>query len=137
MSLKVPYGATVTALENFATNCLSGGHLRAYVANHAPANADVLATYTAIEAAFGGYASILCNAWGAAYLNAANVAETDETVRVWTASGSGLPITVYGVFYVDSGGNFLYAELFQTPVTLSAAGQTVAYQPVFTGQSEF
>jgi hypothetical protein len=119
------------------TNCLDGGTLHAYTSNHAPANGDTLATYTALEAAFGGYAPITCSAWGAAYLNAANVAESDETVRVWTASGSGLPVTVYGVFYKDVNGNLMYAELFQTPVPLSAAGQTVAYQPVFTGQSEF
>jgi hypothetical protein len=122
-------------LDAVRVNLLQSGHLRLYTTNHAPDLEDTLATYTAIEAAFGGYASILCNAWAAAALNASDDAETDEIVRVFTATGAGLPVTVYGVFYVDVNGALAYAELFQNSVTLNIAGNTVAYQPVFTARS--
>src|SRR4051812_4810617 len=112
-ALVVPNIAEVTILESVRAELLDGGSLRLFVSNHTPVAADVLATYTAIEAAFGGYAAITCSSWGAAYLNASNEGETDETVRTFTATGTGLPVTVYGAFYVDSNGALMYAELFQ------------------------
>ena len=138
MSGKVEYGASVTTLEKIRTQLLQGGSLHAFVSNHAYNAADVAATYNAIEATFGGYAAITCNSWGAAFLNALNIAETDEIVRSWTTTGSGLPQSVYGIYYLDAAGNLLFSELFSTgPVVLSFVGDQCNYQPIYTALSRF
>lgn len=136
MALVVPNVAENTLLDAIRTELLQGGTLHLFASNHTPVAADVLATYTAIESAFGGYAAITCNSWGAVAQNASAEAETDETVRTFTATGAGLPETAYGAYYVDSNGALAYAELFQTPVVLSVAGHTVNFQPRFTGRSQ-
>jgi hypothetical protein len=136
LALVVPDVAEVTLLEAIRTGLLQGGTLRLFASNHTPISTDTLSTYSAIQASFGGYAGIACSSWGASSTNAANEAETDETVRTFTATGSGLPQTIYGAYYVDANGALAYAELFQSAVVLSAAGQTVNFQPRFTGRSQ-
>lgn len=136
MAVYVPNGSEVAFLEKLRTQLLQGGTLHLYTSNYTPAQGDTAATYAAIEATFGGYAAITCNAWGVAYLNGSNLAETDETLRTFVANGSGLPQTVYGVYYLDAGGGLLFAELNPTGgVTLSAAGQSFSYLPVLTLQT--
>jgi hypothetical protein len=125
-------GAEVDLLQELIDEEFNGSTLRLFTSNHTPVQGDTLATYTAIEAAFGGYAAITLNSWGAAFTNAAHTAESDEVVRVFTATGAGLPVTIYGCFIKLNDGTLGYADLFQTPVTLAAAGQTVAYQAVIT-----
>jgi len=135
-ALVVPNVAEVTLLQGLVDALLDGGELRLFASNHTPVAADTLSTYSAIQASFGGYAGITLNSWSAVFLNGSDEAETDEIVRTFTASGSGLPQTIYGAYVVDSNGDLAYAELFQNAVTLSAAGHTVNFQPVFTGRSQ-
>ena len=137
MSLKLPDVSCLSSLELTRLNELQGGHLRLFVSNHAPVSGDVLATYTAIEAAFGGYASQTVNDWGAAAA-VGGVATVTAGVYTFTATGAGLPTTVYGYFYTDVNGALAHAELFATGgVTLSAAGHTVSVVPKRTRKSEF
>lgn len=136
MSLVVPNVSELELLEAIRANELDGGDLRLFTGSHVPAASDTLSTYTAIEPSFGGYAAITCSSWGAVFTNGDGEAETDETVRTFTATGSGLPVTVTGVFYVNPSGDLLYAERFQSSVTVTNAGDTVSYLPVFTGRSQ-
>jgi hypothetical protein len=138
MAGKIEYGALVTQLQNLVSNKYNGSSLRAFQSNHAFNPADTAATYLAIECTFTGYASITLNAWGSAYLNSANKAECDETVRSWIAGGAGLPQTVYGIFVLDASGNLLYSELFSGGgVSLVASGDQCNYQPRLTLESKF
>lgn len=138
MSVIVPRPSTLAFLNAVIAALLNGASLCLYNTNHTPTPTDTASTFNAIEATFGGYARITLNSWSAAFLNASNAAETDELVRVFTATGAGLPQSIFGVYVLDAGGNLLYAELIPTgPVVLSAAGQHFAYQAVFTDKSEF
>lgn len=125
-----PDEALLHDLTKIIADRLNGASLCAFTTNHAPASGDTLATYTAIEASFGGYARITLNSWGAASINVGGAAETDEIERVWTATGSGLPVTIYGIFIIGADGFLAYAELNPTGgVTLSAAGHQFPYTP--------
>lgn len=125
-----PDGSLVEELDDLKTNKYNGAELCAFVSNHTPVHGDVAATYTAIEATFGGYSRITLNSWSAAYVNASLEAQIDEAVRTWTATGSGLPQTIYGIFILSAGGTLLYVELNPTGgVTLSAAGHSFPYTP--------
>lgn len=138
MPLKVPYGASIEFLEALRLNLLQGAALHAYTTNYTPTNADVAATYLAMEASFGGYSPITLNSWGASFLNGANQAETDEAIRTWSATGSGLPVTIYGIFVLSNSGDLLYAELNPLGgITLVNPGDAFSYQPVFTDESKF
>lgn len=120
-------------LEEIRAGLLTGGSLRLFKSNHTPVQGDNAATYTAIEATFGGYAPITTNSWGAVFTNTSNEAETDETLRTFLATGAGLPETIFGVFLLSSAGALLYAELDPAGGTvLSAAGQAFSYLPKFT-----
>lgn len=136
MSIYVPNGAELKALEEIRTGLLQGGTLRLFISNHTPVEGDTASTYNAIEASFGGYAALTLNGWITSFTNASNIAETDETLRTFTATGAGLPETVYGVYYLDPAGALAYAELNPGGgVLIAAAGQTFSYFPVYTLQT--
>jgi hypothetical protein len=131
VAVYLPSDSLNRSLDSVRLNRLQAGTLRLFVSNHTPVPGDLAATYAAIECAAGGYAAITTNSWAAVAQNAANQAETDEIVRTWTFTGSGLPVTIYGVFFLDVGGNLMFAELNPTGgITITAAGQTFSYQPV-------
>ena len=132
----VPNASEQTCLDLIRVNRLQGGTLRLFIANHVPVQGDAAATYAAIEASFGGYAAIVTNGWGAVFNNGSNVAETDEGLRTFTATGAGLPTTVYGVYFLDAAGLLVFAELDPGGgVLLSVAGDTYSYLPLFQLQT--
>jgi hypothetical protein len=137
MAGKVPYGAAVTMLSALKSGSLMGAQLALYAASHTPTGADTAATYNAIEASFGGYARITLSSWGTPFNNTSNIAEVDEILRTFTATGSGLPQTIYGVYCLDSGGNLLFADPAPAPQILAAAGDSYTYLPIFTDLSRF
>ncbi len=123
-----PDASLVEELQDLITNKYAGASLCAFISNITPAHGDVAATYTAQEATFGGYARITLSSWGAAYVNASLEAQADEVVRTWTATGTSLPQTIYGIFILSAAGHLLYVESNPTGgVTLSAAGHTFPY----------
>ena len=105
MPLKVPFAASLIFGNNDIAGLLAGSQLCAYKSAHTPANSDVAATYTAIEATFSGYARITLSVWSAAVLDGANRASVSSAVRTWTASGAGLPQSIHGIFVLDGAGN--------------------------------
>lgn len=129
----VPNVAENTMLKNIVDNLLQGGTLHLFKSNHTPVAGDTLSTYTAIEATFGGYAAITVSSWSVPATNGSGQSETDAAIQTWVTTGSGLPETVYGVFYEDVNGDLSYAELFPTGgLVLSTAGLPISYLPVFT-----
>lgn len=137
MSLLVPTDSQLIFLDDIRTaGKLLNATLHLYIANHTPVIGDVLADYTAIEAAFGGYSPQTITNWAAA-ITASAKAKTIAGNYTFTATGAGLPVTVYGVYVLSATGELLYAELNPTGgITLSSAGHTVSYQPVFTLTTE-
>jgi len=98
--------------------------------NYTPTTSSVIGDFT--EATAGGLAGI------------ATPNATDQGVvpggidnwifgnALWTASGAGLPVTIYGYWidFVDpTTGNphMLWAQRFDTPQVLTSAGQTIAF----------
>lgn len=133
MSNYFPNAAEVLCLQAVIDNELDNATLHLFKSNHANNQADTAATYNAIECTFGGYAAITLNSWSAAATNAGNKAETSETIRTFTATGAGLPESIYGVYILDSGGDLVFAELLDSGAfTLNAAGQVFNYLPVVT-----
>lgn len=102
-----------------------------YTNNYTPLETSVIGDFT--EATFGGYSRVAVDAWGAAFWSSGGWAESDAALATFTATGAGLPVTVYGYFLLDAGGNVVGAE--RNPaggVTLSTAGQVFPVWPRFT-----
>lgn len=138
MALKVPWAASLEYMDGIKSSKLLNSYLCLYTVNHTPADTDTTSTYMAIEATFGGYARIVLDTWTDPFLNAAKKAEINELVRTFTATGAGLPVTVYGIFVLTSGLNLLHAEADPNGgKVLSAAGHYYQYQSIFTDKSEF
>lgn len=137
MALLVPTSAQLIFLDDIVANGkLLNCDLALFVSNHTPVIGDTLATFNAIEAAFGGYARQTITDWGAAATIAAH-ASVAAGNYTFTATGAGLPTTVYGVYVVSVANELLYAELISTGGRLlSVAGQSFTYQPVFTLTTE-
>lgn len=104
--------------------------LKLFVNNHIPVGNDTVLDY--VEATYPGYAGINLNSWSAAYLNGANEAQTDETIRTITSTGSSAE-SVYGYFVTNIAGSTLYwAELNPSgPVAITSSGIPYSVQPKF------
>ena len=133
MSLLIPTASQLTLLDALTTSgSLNGATLHLFKSNITPALTDVLATYTANEATFGGYAAQTITPWGAAATVSAKAKSVAPTFT-FTATGASLPQTIYGVYVLTSGGALIFAEANPTGgVTLSSAGHSFSYQPNFT-----
>jgi hypothetical protein len=115
---------------------LHSATLHLFVTNHANNAADTAATYNAIEATAGGYASQTITDWGASTI-ASNIATSTAGVYTFTFTGSGLPFTIYGAYVLDAATGLIYADLVATGgVTITAAGQTYSYRPRFTMKNQ-
>lgn len=101
-----------------------------YTNNHTPALGDAFAAYT--EATFGGYAQVPLASPVSGGVTA-DIAKQTFAPVTFTATGSGLPVTVYGYFIVR-GTKLIGAELFVVPITLSTAGQAIVVVPSLTYQ---
>lgn len=132
-------------LSNYLVNdrCLSvqsklnnNSRLRLYNAAHAPSPADVLATYTAIEANFDGYVPKVLNP------NWANpVKVVDGQYQTLSAVvGYNSPVTtgntLYGLFVDDGGTNLLFAMAFTSAITFGVGAPGLNIQVAYSVWSE-
>lgn len=86
-----------------------------------------------VEADFDGYSRIDLDNWGAAFENAAGIAESDEQLRVFSCTGSTTANDIYGYFLMAPGSTYLGAQRNPAgPTTIDTAGQTYPVQPVVT-----
>lgn len=93
---------------------------------------DVFTNANVTEATFAGSAAQNLNAWGVAYENGDGIAEIDEDVHVFTATGAGLPQTIYGYFIRDIDGLYIAGERAATPFVMNAAGLSYIVVPRVT-----
>ena len=106
--------------------------LHAYKSAHIMDPGDVTLTFLGIECDFAGYRSQTINDWGSAAMSGI-AARSVAGTYTFTATGSGLPQSVYGIFVLNKTGQLLYAEECPSgPVPLTAAGDQFLYKPAFS-----
>lgn len=117
------------AEKDILASLFAGGNapqLKLFMNDYTPAAGSTLADLT--EANFGGYAARGLSRADAPATNPAGQAEYDWAQQQFTATGFGLPQTIYGwyiTFVVGGATKLLMAKRFDTAVTLTAAGQSV------------
>jgi hypothetical protein len=109
-----------------------------YKSNYTPQDTDTLATYTAIEADFPGYARLETLNWSAAGSDGAGRQFTKADFAIFTRSSTGAAQNIYGYFvYQDATGDLLWAELDPAaPKVVTNAGDAIAIRPKLTDRSE-
>lgn len=135
-ALKKPRAACLTSLQITIDNELQGGELHLYSSNHTPADTDTESTYSAIEPSNAGLEGQTVSDWGDAAL-VSNVATTEAGLYTFTVTAGSLPVTIYGVYYLDVNGDFSWAELFDDPVTLENNGESVSFVPRYNRKGGF
>ena len=108
-------GSTLLAWLNSLT-------LHLFDNNHTVVVTDHLAALT--EASFGGYASVATTGWTGPVLDGNNNDAYTLPAEVFTATGSGLPTTIYGAYFTDGAGKLVMAMNDPSPFTMSASGYT-------------
>lgn len=97
---------------------------------------DTFSNASVTEATFSGYASVPLNSWGDAFVNAANIGESDETLRTFTHNGGGVGNTIYGYFIRDGAGDYVAGERNPAGGTvINAAAQVYPVWPRITLQN--
>jgi hypothetical protein len=129
----IPRSEWLTLLEDLIGARLSSDTLCLYTGAHTPGLGDGTFSYLPHEANFGGYARVPLTTWTSPALNADSIAATTAATATFAATGSGLPITITGVFGLDSLGDIAFAQILPSgPITLTRAGQVVQYTPTLT-----
>ena len=133
MSLVIPSTirkAMLTALTAMGGE-LNGVKMGLYVSNTTPGPATILTDLT--EATWTGYAQSGAITWGGVAINGAGDAEIVGPREQFLSTGVTSPAQInYGYFIVDGAGTTLiFAERFDTPVTISVAAQYINVVPKF------
>jgi len=91
-----------------------------------------IATFTAAEANFTGYAAKALGALGTPYIDPVTGAYVAAGIALdWQMTDALAPNTIYGVFITDTTSADIEAyEMFATPIPLSVALQGLQYVPV-------
>ena len=99
---------------------------RLYQNMYTPTTSDTSSNYT--EATFDGYAAKTGVTWNAVGNNNPGAV---ITANAWTYTQTGTTITntIYGWYATDGSGNFQWAELFSSPVSMNAVNNTITVQP--------
>jgi hypothetical protein len=108
-----------------------------FMGNVVPADGDALATYTAVEATFPGYARVDLANWLAAADDGAGRARTLADLITFTRGAGGAPQNIYGYFVFDATPTLLWAERHPSaPVIMAILGDMFRVNPAFTLRSE-
>lgn len=109
--------------------------------NHTPDRGDALATYSANEASFAGYAAqtLVGATWPSASVASHAASAQYGATLTWTRSTTGSSQTCYGIYVTDNGGTVLLgAALFDSgPYTITNAGDAISEVLTLTLKSEF
>lgn len=113
--------------------------LHLFISNITPARTDVLSTYSAHEASYGGYSAQTLSGGADGGIDA-NFFDTwtFNTLTFQASSSSGLPQTIFGYYVVASDGvTLLWVEQFAPSITLSNSGDGFTLPPTFSVASIF
>lgn len=107
--------------------------LRLFQNDHVPDVLDIDADYT--EADFSGYAAVALGSWNPAFVNVDGKGEIDADPTTFEHDGGGDDNNVYGAYITDQAGLVVYAERFDAPIVMEAAGNKVIYTARLTAVS--
>jgi len=124
---KFMYQGLIDDLNGFVATDGGDWEVHLFTNNHTPAADDTTGDYT--EASFTGYAFQAIPGWNAGVLDPPSTVHVDATdFCQWQPTGSGsLPVTVYGVYFIDQNGFLMAAELFDNPFTFTDTGSILRY----------
>ena len=110
-----------------------------FTTNVAIARTNVLTTYSASEASYGGYASQVMSGFSDGGIDANFYDSWSGPIITFQAtSSSGLPQTIYGYYVVASdAATLLWVCYFAPVITLSASGDGFTIPPSLSGASIF
>lgn len=129
MAIVVPKAQQLTQLSDIIAARLDGGSLRLFQNNYVPDSSSNAASFTVAN--FTGYANKTIATWGAPFLDGTNVPSTLAPLQTFTATASTVTNIVYGVYYLDAGGELVFAERFATPMSFNAADVALPMVPRF------
>lgn len=118
--------AIMSQLRSGANNA----KVKLFTNNYTPLASSVLADFT--EATFGGYVALATPTAADAGVIPGGLDNWIFGALTWTASGAGLPITIYGYWVqfdnpITLAPTLLWAQRFDTPQALIAAGNTISF----------
>lgn len=133
-----PVAFSAGLLTDAIVNLLGGGAadpttLKLFQNNVTVSPATLLADLT--EADFTGYAGISITeaSWAAAVLQPDGTARAiNTTVRIFNATGTAIPNTVYGWYLINDGGSLCAMGNFPTPLLMDANGKYIAIELALT-----
>lgn len=111
----------ITQLEDImsalASSIWSGSAVGLFTSDITPALTDTLSTYTAVEAAWSGYAR-QAPSFGSGG-NDGTHGFTDSAVMSFPVTSGGTGTTVFGYFIIDTGGtDLIFAERIASPISV-------------------
>ena len=100
--------------------------VKLFVNDITPSNGDTLATY--IEMSTLGYAPKTITPAGWTIIPTLNKALGTHTMLTWVFS-AGAPVTIYGLFVVDSRGALRWMDRLETPLDVGQASDSLSITP--------
>lgn len=105
-------------LTDKANGTLTGATVGLFTGTHTPGESDTLSTYTALEAAWTGYARQTISPWGTATTISGNKAQIVSSTMLFTVTSGGTGVSVYG-YFVIVGTDWIFAESFAAAVPMT------------------
>lgn len=138
-NLIVPDDAKIRLTKLATSISLTGGpdKYRLFQNNVTPDHNTTSATLT--EATFSGYTSggvALSGGAVSGSLDGSGRAVATWNSITYTKSGA-TGNTIYGYYCVDSSGNLLWVERFDSPIAMTTDGSFITLVPKFTGMSQY
>lgn len=104
--------------------------LHLYQNNYTPLGTSVAGDFT--EATFDGYAAQNLTTFAAAFLNGANLGETDAGLYTFTQTGVVVTNNIYGYYVTTAGGVLAFGERNAgAPVSMSTTGLSYVVNALF------
>jgi hypothetical protein len=118
------------------TKLNAGSRLRLFKSAHVPSPADVLATYTAIEANFDTYPSPVSLATWTGPTKIVDGQYQLLSATVVYSPPVTTPNTLYGLFVDDGAGNLLFALQFTSAINFAVGAAALSLQIAYNVWSE-
>lgn len=125
----IPKLSRIAVVDAIVAAQLDGGSLRLYQNDITPSVDSILTDFTV--ATFTGYANKTIATWGATYVDVNDKATTVAPLQTFAATAATVGNTVYGCYYLDSGGALVWAARFDEQWTFQDTGDTYNMVPKY------
>ena len=138
MAGTLPTAAEIDLLTDMIASILNGWYMRLYTGNITPTTTTTLASLSAVEATFTGYAAVNLTTWSAPTIDGTSAAISVSTQGVFTATSGGGTGNLYGYYLTNAGQTKLYgAERFVGAPITQANGVAFAVNDTFSLLTRF